>query len=177
MLPESRSDETNLIDTLESLFRLDSHNAFLVQFGPRTDYRRSEMLVEFHPHSARNSAILAVPGHRGRAGVSGQGRLVRCVYSHAGRPTVGTMRVSEADETSRQEGPPEDGAGDGAGEASGSRRSSESSTAPEAPARDGTQPSSSRYLNRELSRLDFNARVVALAENRSLPVLERAKFL
>jgi polyphosphate kinase len=87
------------------------------------------------------------------------------------------MRVSEADETSRQGGPPDDGAGDGAREASGSRRSSESSAAPEAPARDGTQPSSSRYLNRELSRLDFNARVVALAENRSLPVLERAKFL
>ncbi|MCU1426887.1 MAG: polyphosphate kinase 1 [Actinomycetia bacterium] len=34
-----------------------------------------------------------------------------------------------------------------------------------------------RYLNRELSWLDFNARVLALAEDRSLPLLERAKFL
>ena len=33
------------------------------------------------------------------------------------------------------------------------------------------------YLNRELGRLDFNARVLALAADRSLPVLERAKFV
>ncbi len=38
-------------------------------------------------------------------------------------------------------------------------------------------PDSSRYLNRELSWLDFNARVLALAEDPSLPLLERAKFL
>lgn len=34
-----------------------------------------------------------------------------------------------------------------------------------------------RYLNRELSWLDFNARVLALAVDTSLPLLERAKFL
>jgi polyphosphate kinase len=34
-----------------------------------------------------------------------------------------------------------------------------------------------RYLNRELSWLDFNARVLALAADDSLPLLERAKFL
>jgi polyphosphate kinase len=34
-----------------------------------------------------------------------------------------------------------------------------------------------RYLNRELSWLDFNERVLALAADASLPVLERAKFL
>ncbi len=34
-----------------------------------------------------------------------------------------------------------------------------------------------RYLNRELSWLDFNARVLALADDGSLPLLERAKFL
>jgi polyphosphate kinase len=34
-----------------------------------------------------------------------------------------------------------------------------------------------RYLNRELSWLDFNARVLALAADASLPLLERAKFL
>lgn len=36
---------------------------------------------------------------------------------------------------------------------------------------------SERYLNRELSWLDFNARVLALAEDPALPLLERAKFL
>ena len=40
-----------------------------------------------------------------------------------------------------------------------------------------TGPPSDRYLNRELSWLDFNARVLALAEDVSLPLLERAKFL
>jgi polyphosphate kinase len=34
-----------------------------------------------------------------------------------------------------------------------------------------------RYLNRELSWLDFNARVLALAEDTATPILERAKFL
>ena len=34
-----------------------------------------------------------------------------------------------------------------------------------------------RFLNRELSWLDFNARVLALAEDPSTPLLERAKFL
>ncbi|MFE0751122.1 RNA degradosome polyphosphate kinase [Gordonia sp. NPDC058843] len=34
-----------------------------------------------------------------------------------------------------------------------------------------------RYLNRELSWLDFNSRVLALAEDSSLPLLDRAKFL
>ncbi|TFV61748.1 RNA degradosome polyphosphate kinase [Geodermatophilus sp. DF01-2] len=34
-----------------------------------------------------------------------------------------------------------------------------------------------RYINRELSWLDFNARVLELAEDDSLPLMERAKFL
>src|SRR3954469_22234448 len=33
------------------------------------------------------------------------------------------------------------------------------------------------YLNRELSWLEFNARVLALADDPSVPLLERAKFL
>ena len=35
----------------------------------------------------------------------------------------------------------------------------------------------SRYLNRELSRLEFNARVLAQAQDPALPLLERVKFL
>jgi len=40
-----------------------------------------------------------------------------------------------------------------------------------------TTPAEDRYLNRELSWLEFNARVLALAADTSLPLLERAKFL
>src|SRR5918995_254384 len=39
------------------------------------------------------------------------------------------------------------------------------------------RPSGDRYLNRELSWLDFNARVLAQAEDPDSPLLERAKFL
>ena len=55
-------------------------------------------------------------------------------------------------------------------------------TAPEAPPAataatvDNPLPED-RYLNRELSWLDFNARVLALAADTSLPLLDRAKFL
>ena len=38
-------------------------------------------------------------------------------------------------------------------------------------------PAAERYLNRELSWLEFNARVLAIAEERSQPLLERVKFL
>jgi len=43
-----------------------------------------------------------------------------------------------------------------------------------------TQPDplpSDRFLNRELSWLDFNARVLALAQDEQVPLLERTKFL
>ena len=55
-------------------------------------------------------------------------------------------------------------------------------SAPEAPpaataaATDNPLPEH-RYLNRELGGVDFNARVLALADDTSLPLLERAKFL
>ncbi|HXY71838.1 MAG TPA: polyphosphate kinase 1, partial [Actinomycetota bacterium] len=48
-------------------------------------------------------------------------------------------------------------------------------------ARDGSAPEVSgpepTFFNRELSWLDFNARVLALAENQGIPLLERLKFL
>ena len=39
-----------------------------------------------------------------------------------------------------------------------------------------TEPTPGRLLNRELSRLDFNARVLELAVDPKLPLLERIKF-
>jgi len=45
------------------------------------------------------------------------------------------------------------------------------------PGADNPAAGSPRYLDRELSWLEFNARVLALAENTALPLLERAKFL
>ena len=45
------------------------------------------------------------------------------------------------------------------------------------PDADNPAADSPKYLDRELSWLEFNARVLALAENTSLPLLERAKFL
>ena len=41
----------------------------------------------------------------------------------------------------------------------------------------GDDPGPARFLNRELSWLEFNARVLALAEDATQPLLERAKFL
>lgn len=51
------------------------------------------------------------------------------------------------------------------------------------PARDGalagvtSLATTSRYLNRELSRLEFNARVLAQAQDPDMPILERVRFL
>ena len=41
----------------------------------------------------------------------------------------------------------------------------------------GRKSADTRYINRELSWLDFNVRVLALAEDPANPLLERAKFL
>jgi polyphosphate kinase len=45
------------------------------------------------------------------------------------------------------------------------------------PLKSGAELPSARFLNRELSWLEFNARVLALAEDQRRPLLERAKFL
>ena len=39
------------------------------------------------------------------------------------------------------------------------------------------KPGPTQYIDRELSWLDFNVRVLELAEDRSIPLLERVKFL
>ncbi len=46
-----------------------------------------------------------------------------------------------------------------------------------APDRESWSATGSRYINREVSFLDFAARVLALAEDSTVPPLERAKFL
>ncbi|WP_232212893.1 RNA degradosome polyphosphate kinase [Saccharomonospora saliphila] len=69
------------------------------------------------------------------------------------------------------------------GETTGNGRPHEFHTVPSAPpavtgvtSEADTLPDD-RYVNRELSWQDFNARVLALAEDESQPLLERAKFL
>jgi polyphosphate kinase len=54
-----------------------------------------------------------------------------------------------------------------------------STEAPETELTDETRPAlpENRFLNRELSWLDFNGRVLCLAEDPATPLLERAKFL
>ncbi|MGA5464943.1 RNA degradosome polyphosphate kinase [Mycobacterium sp. NPDC050041] len=69
---------------------------------------------------------------------------------------------------------------DTAPEAQASAAAPDAPPAATSPAADPAQPAAlpeDRYLNRELSWLDFNARVLALAADPSLPLLERAKFL
>src|SRR5829696_3140044 len=83
--------------------------------------------------------------------------------------------MTEAETRVRQEGT---GAvpGDSGSAREEDSRTPEAPPAATAPAVDNALPED-RYLNRELSWLDFNARVLALAADPSLPLLERAKFL
>ncbi len=83
--------------------------------------------------------------------------------------------MTEAETRIRQEGT--DGVpGDSGPARDEDKRNPEAPPAATAPAVDNALPED-RYLNRELSWLDFNARVLALAADPSLPLLERAKFL
>src|ERR687884_644917 len=47
----------------------------------------------------------------------------------------------------------------------------------EAPSPDGVRRGADRFLDRELSWLAFNERVLELAQDEQLPLLERARFL
>ncbi|MFC4459189.1 RNA degradosome polyphosphate kinase [Pseudonocardia nematodicida] len=93
-------------------------------------------------------------------------------------PDAGSQAEVHADD----QGPVQQAAG---GPPPAPTSSNGSGAAPIAPPAGATTPASSmpdvlpedRYLNRELSWLDFNARVLALAEDASQPLLERAKFL
>ncbi|MGV9797032.1 RNA degradosome polyphosphate kinase [Mycobacterium sp. NPDC003449] len=87
-------------------------------------------------------------------------------------------RVSEATEAEVASGtghvsPDEAGAGAAPGLPAATPQAPPAATSP---AVDDALPED-RYLNRELSWLDFNARVLALAADPSLPLLERLKFL
>ncbi|MGH7674476.1 MAG: polyphosphate kinase 1, partial [Gemmatimonadales bacterium] len=48
---------------------------------------------------------------------------------------------------------------------------------PATPAHDPGRPAPDQFINAELSALEFNARVLALAEDRTIPLLERVRFL
>src|SRR3989441_8690035 len=58
-----------------------------------------------------------------------------------------------------------------------SARAVQGATVEAPPAQPATVQSQPRYLNRELSQLDFDDRVLAMAEDESLPLLERVRFL
>jgi polyphosphate kinase len=57
------------------------------------------------------------------------------------------------------------------------RRRSAASPGQAASAVEKVEKAEARYLNRELSMLDYQSRVLARAEDRSLPLLERMRFL
>src|SRR2546430_11908387 len=85
-------------------------------------------------------------GNPGRTRPQGGGRvrgevgLLQCRCPQAVRPTMGTMRVSEAGETSKKGGSPENDAEDNGGGASSPRPPPPTSRAPAALAREHAPP-------------------------------------
>jgi polyphosphate kinase len=128
---------------------------------------------------------------------NGSGEVTAPRRARSGRsaPRPSTRRISSASTPTAAATAVADGAGSGA--APTATRDQPGPTAPATGARTATAASAAavpvsppartrgplselpddRYLNRELSWLDFNARVLALAEDPSQPLLERAKFL
>jgi polyphosphate kinase len=96
--------------------------------------------------------------------------------SSSGRRGAGQRRVTEPADATRDPTAEERANGE---RATGERAAGErAADAPDldAPPAESLLPDD-RFFNRELSWLDFNARVLALAEDPKLPLLERAKFL
>ncbi|WP_372453823.1 RNA degradosome polyphosphate kinase [Pseudonocardia oceani] len=97
----------------------------------------------------------------------------RRVHAAARPVSAGTATVDAGLEIPDQPGP--------TAAATGARTDTAGAAVPVSPPARTPVPGSGlpddRYLNRELSWLDFNARVLALAEDTSQPLLERAKFL
>lgn len=84
--------------------------------------------------------------------------------------------ATEAEPTVRANDTDRGDTSNGAEPSRGANATPEAPPAATSPAVDNALPED-RYLNRELSWLDFNARVLALAADQSLPLLERLKFL
>jgi polyphosphate kinase len=112
--------------------------------------------------ASSSTAAVATPETDGRPG--GQGNGERARRSRPG-PTAPPTEANTADQPRPNGGGP----------------SAISAAVPVNPRARTLAPASElpddRYLNRELSWLDFNARVLSLAEDPSQPLLERAKFL
>jgi polyphosphate kinase len=97
------------------------------------------------------------------------------------RRTNGSAASADAPEATRVNGAKRTTRGTGAARPTQDRSKPESDPTPATAPADETTTAEAlptdRYLNRELSWLDFNARVLTLAEDRRTPLLERAKFL
>ncbi|WP_025619656.1 RNA degradosome polyphosphate kinase [Salinispora cortesiana] len=125
---------------------------------------------------------MSTPGEHPADSVAGQ----PAVPSHNGSRARGANgRFLSARGTDTTDSPPEPSSADPVDTAAGLEEVLD--PVPDQPAPDQSAPPAEppaaqplpddRFLNRELSWLDFNARVLALAEDPRTPLLERAKFL
>ena len=125
-----------------------------------------------------------IPGARG-GGAGGEGRLEWLPFdqllAEAGSPglrdprTLAALAVAARSDAFTMRVP--DVAPEEASRASGGRRVRLSDVALRLPAADGVRPSPDHFLNADLSLLQFNARVVELAEDAGVPLLARLRFL
>jgi polyphosphate kinase len=124
-----------------------------------------------------------------RTQTNGSGEVTTSRRARAGRnaPRPSKRRVSPAGSSTTANGVAATAARDNPGPAAPATTVARATNPPSAAAVPVSPPARTRapvselpddrYLNRELSWLDFNARVLALAEDPSQPLLERAKFL
>src|SRR5581483_1079355 len=139
--------------------------------GRRRRRRRADRRRGVGPR--RGHRLGRLPARRGAGG----GRR------RAGRPARPVVRGPGRGDLPRRRVPPEPGAADRARRPRGPGRVDRGGVDGRRPSRRSREPPDvngeerSRYLDRELSWLDFNGRVLALAEDAKLPLLERVKFL